>query len=294
MAQRIRQFENRSRPRSGSLGGTLEDIFKRKREQEDLCEDGFQKSKITVRSPPLKRTNSLSVDLSLPIEEMEALMSRLDSMEKNLSSEIQDVKKGNEDLKKKFEEIKVSLQEDKEDIRKLKESVDVLTKENTRMRERMDASENQMRRSNLLFYHIQEIEEENWKDCESAVIQLVKQVMNINLSHDEIERAHRLGKSNENGDPRPIIVKFLHYKKKDEIISNSYRLKGRKESISEDYSHGVRMIRKELGQYLTALKNEGHNVKIRYNQLIVDGVKYSLAQVKKKWPRSPAKHASQA
>ena len=51
--------------------------------------------------------------------------------------------------------------------------------------------------------------------------------LNISIGEDDIQRSHRLGppnskrplRSNKKKAPRPIIVKFTHYKKRKEVFS---------------------------------------------------------------------------
>ena len=66
--------------------------------------------------------------------------------------------------------------------------------------------------------------------------------LNISIGEDDIQRSHRLGppnsnrplRSNKKKAPRPIIVKFTHYKKRKEVFSAKKNLKGQGIVISEN------------------------------------------------------------
>jgi len=50
--------------------------------------------------------------------------------------------------------------------------------------------------------------------------------LEIYLEDNEIQRVHRLGqKRKNNGNPRPIIARFVSYKKRNEILTNKRELK---------------------------------------------------------------------
>jgi len=50
--------------------------------------------------------------------------------------------------------------------------------------------------------------------------------LQIDLEDDEIQRVHRLGQKRRNSEnPRPIIVRFVSYKKSNEFLTNKRELK---------------------------------------------------------------------
>ena len=69
-------------------------------------------------------------------------------------------------------------------------------------------------RENLVFYGISE--SNAYEDSELLVRRFIQQQMNINTDNIEIERAHRMGQK-RNGQVRPIVVKFLRYKDKENV-----------------------------------------------------------------------------
>ena len=62
------------------------------------------------------------------------------------------------------------------------------------------------------------------EDCTKTVIELAKK-MKVDISEDDIERCHRLGKPRTNGTSRPIIARFRTYKKKRELVQEKKSLR---------------------------------------------------------------------
>ena len=53
-------------------------------------------------------------------------------------------------------------------------------------------------------------------DCEKVILKMAKD-LNIELKDSDIQRAHQLGRKriNSNSRPRPIIIRFLSFKKRN-------------------------------------------------------------------------------
>lgn len=81
----------------------------------------------------------------------------------------------------------------------------------------------------------------------------------------------RLGKKGNKDRPRPIIIKFLSFWRKKEIISRGSKLKGTDIFLSNDWSQEDAAELKELRKEMKDLKGKGHVVKIRGLTLMVDG-----------------------
>ena len=65
----------------------------------------------------------------------------------------------------------------------------------------------------------------NRDDGKMAVLEIAKK-LNVNLESGGIQRAHRLGWHNQTmRKPRPIIAKFISYKKRDKMMFAKSKLK---------------------------------------------------------------------
>ncbi|XP_075533156.1 uncharacterized protein LOC142566194 [Dermacentor variabilis] len=136
-----------------------------------------------------------------------------------------------------------------------------------------DELENRSRRNNLLFFGIDdENKKETWDESERKVISVCSVKLAITVEPSKIERAHRMGKHN-NDKPRPIIVKFGLFKDKQCLLSAFSKLKGSRISLSEDYSQQVRRCRSKLIAYAQE-QNSGARYKLKNNKMTYEGKTY--------------------
>ena len=79
-------------------------------------------------------------------------------------------------------------------------------------------------RENILVYGVEEDKEDN-DDGEKVLFKIAVQ-LEIDLQDNEIQRVHRLGlKRGNKYNPRPIIARFVSYKKRNEFLTNKRDLK---------------------------------------------------------------------
>ena len=121
------------------------------------------------------------------------------------------------------ENLILSLQQKIEDrdceIRKLRTELDLKT----------DQLEMYSRRNCLRIFGLEEKEGENTDDM---VLNVAKKI-SVDLSLNDIDRSHRVGRKFA-GKNRPIIVKFVSYRKRREVFQSKRQLKGQKITIRED------------------------------------------------------------
>ena len=88
----------------------------------------------------------------------------------------------------------------------------------------LDRQEQYVRRENILIYGIEENIEDN-DDGEKVLFKLADELQ-IDLEDNEIQRVHRLGqKRSNNENPRPIVARFVSYKKRNDFPTNKLDLK---------------------------------------------------------------------
>ena len=118
-------------------------------------------------------------------------------------------------------------------IRKLQDSLIKKEEEIAKLRREVNAQEQYSRRNCLRFFGIPVKERE---DTDNEIISLVTGTLGIDLSKADIERSHRL-RPQHDPDKRascPIIVKFISYRKRSEVLSQRRKLAGSRKSIQED------------------------------------------------------------
>ena len=167
--------------------------------------------------------------------------------------------------------IKSQFEETQQRVEQLEKENEQLRKSHAELLDRVDDLENRSRRNNLLFYGIKKSADEN---CETVLKNLFTD--NLDIDDDvQIDRAHRVGAS----DDAPIIAKFTFYKDKERILKTKKKLDGSDIFIGEDYSRGVRAIRKTLSKMKKEMKQQNKDRKIHlvYDHMYVDGVKMYLS-----------------
>ena len=88
------------------------------------------------------------------------------------------------------------------------------------------------------------------------------------LDNIEIERAHRVNSSSNNGKPREIVLKLLRYTDKEKIIQKRKMLKDTKIYINEDFSRETNLIRRKLAAELKERRQRDENVILRYDKIV--------------------------
>lgn len=137
----------------------------------------------------------------------------------------------------------------------------------------VDDMNGRMRRNNLIFRGISEKENETWSDTEAIVADFVKENLGIGLG--TVERTHRLGAKRANFN-RPIMVKFLDFKNKQEVLRNAFKLKNLSPEIRlcEDFSPKVRFARNKLWEFARQFREQDIKYKISFNKLLVNNSAY--------------------
>ena len=97
-----------------------------------------------------------------------------------------------------------------------------MERKNEDLLEKVSELEDRSRRNNLRISGIEEKGEEIWEQSEKVVTELLKEKLGLEHSM-KIERAHRVGRARHNNGEvnkrRTIVVKFLDYKEKRDVLS---------------------------------------------------------------------------
>ena len=153
----------------------------------------------------------------------------------------------------------------------VKSEINSFKETNILVKNKLRELEDRSRRNNLRVDGIHEHMNETWSDTESKILQMFKNRLGIQESI-HIERAHRVGKSN-NDKPRTIVLKLLDYKQKELILKNASKLKDTKIFINEDFCRETMQIRKTLRDEMLQKRAEGYYCVISYDRLIVKPLK---------------------
>lgn len=134
--------------------------------------------------------------------------------------------------------------------------------------DKMEYLEGHSCRSNLVFDSVAEQPGETWVDT----VGMVKNVLVDKLllkKEVEIERAYCTGKPVAGSNkPRSIVVKFLRYKDKADVLERAKNLKGSRIYINEDFTEAVCLKGKELPPKMREARDRGKIVYLRHDKLI--------------------------
>ncbi|KAK9507306.1 hypothetical protein O3M35_007191 [Rhynocoris fuscipes] len=136
------------------------------------------------------------------------------------------------------------------------------------------------RKRNLLIYNVSEALNENISQLENSILLILNEKLSLDISFKEIDWVKRIGKKTDGGKSRPVLIRLLSLRTKREILANSNKLRECEIRISEDYSKEVRAIRKDLIQFKKAALNANKKAYLRYDKLFIDGILYSLEELK--------------
>ena len=92
------------------------------------------------------------------------------------------------------------------------ENLEMRVKEAEKKNENLEA---QSRRDNLKFYGIEDDRKETWEQTELKTRNYLTNQLEIDVSNIKIEREHMLPSKHT---PRPVIVKFSHFKDKERVL----------------------------------------------------------------------------
>ena len=117
-----------------------------------------------------------------------------------------------------------------QEIAELKSTINSLNVRLDKADRALDCQEQYSRRNCLLIHGI---DEENQENTDEVVINVLKKEMDEEITHQDIDRSHRLGnrKLGKN-KPRPIIIKFLRYVSA-KIFKNKIKLQRKRISVKE-------------------------------------------------------------
>ena len=157
-----------------------------------------------------------------------------------------------ESFKNEIEELRNKLKTSKQEIEHLKiENGDLKRVINLNTLQ-LDDMQQHNRRETIRVYGVQETK--STKDDGETVILNVAKTLGVNLRPADIQRAHRLGKKKKNvKKPRPIIVRFVSYKKRNELFYKKSELKKSKDYKNAFVVEEITPLRQKL---LNHVKNE--------------------------------------
>lgn len=166
-----------------------------------------------------------------------------------------------------------------QEINDLKNRVQILEQEKLSLKEKITHIERKSKHNNIIIYGIPE-DNENPIDLTEIILEFVNGLLKVELHKIELNNLFRIGKKQQT--TRPILVSFISYLKKQEILRNCKHLKGTNISISEDLIEEDRQNRKILIEYLKEAKQQKKRTTIKGNRLKIEETEYTIEDLRNK------------
>ena len=223
-----------------------------------------------------------SKDTSLIMEklnELSELPKLLESFREELRQETRDIKDSLDYSYKEIEEWKSKSEKNKSEIMLLQTELHKertanikLRSELTTLGKKVNQQENYSRRYNLLF---DGVKEEQNEDCKQTIMNILREKLQLAMDWT-VDVAHRNGKPFQ-GKNRKIIVKFRFLEHRQLVWANRRKLKDTSLFMSEDFCEETKSARSRLTPIMKAAWKHQHNAKLVKDELIIDGVHYTLS-----------------
>ena len=110
-------------------------------------------------------------------------------------------------------------------------------KKTSEMAQRTDKLENlvdrqeQYSRCNCLLVH--GIAETNNENMDDLALKTINEKLDVDITENEIDWSHRIGRKKDGQRPRPVIVKLTRYNTRKKVFANKRKLKGTGVSVTE-------------------------------------------------------------
>ena len=144
----------------------------------------------------------------------------------------------------------------KDIVKKKDDRIEKLERQVAELESGMDQLE-QYRRNSV---RISGIKEANSEDIVDKTMTLFNDTMNVDITHDQIDRIHRVGRKNEN-KPRSILVKFATYRARDKVMRNRKVLKNISENSTAYQYEGQVFINEDLTAFRSNLLYQARQLK---------------------------------
>lgn len=185
-------------------------------------------------------------------------------LEKLIKIQTKEVK---EEIQKEVGGLRSEISKINEKLRVEANEREKIKKKQTELEDTFEEFQRVQKKNNIIIFGL---ELKNDVDVATQVIDTLNSQLNVNLTSSVINNIYPLGK----GERRPILLQFLTYFTKLEILKECSKLKHTKISISDDLTPKERKIRKILVKHKKIAQQNGHKVSIKGKFLYINGDKY--------------------
>lgn len=164
------------------------------------------------------------------------------------------------------------MKELKEKVEDFSRKMEEMQLENIQMKRKLKFWEDKQRKKNLVFFGVEEMEQEKNETTYDTVFKVCWEVFNMDVSDGQIEEAYRVGR----GLNRPIVVKFKNMLTKEKILYRRKCLKNSNIRLELDYDYETRCRRRLLLPFMWAARKNGHFARLYGDKLNINNEIFDL------------------
>lgn len=151
---------------------------------------------------------------------------------------------------KATDKLQKAVEKSAEEVEKLQQQLNASERENQKLREDMETRDDEIeqyqRRNSLRIFGIPEKQGENTDEIVLSVAARLK----VDIREEDIDRSHRVGHGQASNRPRPIIVKFVSYRRRSLLYGAKRHLKGSGITVREDLTASrLKVLRAAITRY---------------------------------------------
>uniref|UniRef100_A0AAV2M3T8 L1 transposable element RRM domain-containing protein n=1 Tax=Knipowitschia caucasica TaxID=637954 RepID=A0AAV2M3T8_KNICA len=191
----------------------------------------------------------------------EVILQELRAFRLEIKEQLEGIKEELTRANNRLEEAEERIEKAEERILNVEEAMTELVQLNIKLEEKMVDMESRSRRENVRIYGVPESSEKDSPSMIAFVETLLREGLELDGVDISIERAHgSLGPASpQDAPPRSIVVKFLSFKIKEQILRKSWQKKGftwngKHISLDNDYPPLILKKRKEYAEVRKILK----------------------------------------
>ena len=232
----------------------------------------------TANDPTLKDVMQVLTTLDSKFDRMKNDMSDIKELYSSLKEEVQGMRGTISDLEDENRVLKDNYSKLQNRLESIERKTDDLKTENESLEERIvemgkktDDLESRSKRNNLIIHGLVRLEKETGEDCESMLKDMITDKLEL-VDDFQFDRVHRL-----NSKPNsPVIARCTFFKDKVKILKAKRKLRGSDVFIGEDFSSGVRDLRRKLVPHLKKARSENKKATMVFDHLIIEGQKFTV------------------
>ncbi|CAI5697253.1 unnamed protein product [Oreochromis niloticus] len=192
---------------------------------------------------------------------MEIILQEIQEFRKENSTQLEDIKVEIHKTNRRIDEVENRIEAAETRVQTLEQVLKYVLKTQAQHNEKLRDQVGRARRDNLRIYNVPENEEGD--SMINFVEKLIRENLDIPLGTElHIERAHRVltSKPTTSERPRSIVIKFHHYKTKEDILRKAWikdiMIKNRRIYFDHDYPTAILNKRKEYNEVKRVLKEK--------------------------------------